>query len=72
LIHFQRFNLKTFSNLHKKSSVKAADKIVLLKADRNLFARLLVIAQCRKMDIRQLLYHELGPIPWSLAALDGH
>jgi len=42
-----------------------------VRADRNLFARLLVIGQSRKIDLKDLLSHELGPIPWSLATTDG-
>ena len=41
-----------------------------LRTGRNLFARLLVIGQSRQMDLRQLLVHELGLLPWSLALFD--
>jgi len=30
-----------------------------------------VIGQGRKVDLRELLVHELGPLPWSLASFDG-
>ena len=43
----------------------------MLRADRYLFARLLVIGQSRQIDLRDLLTHELGPVPWSLATYDG-
>ena len=43
----------------------------MLRAGRNLFARLLVIGQSRQIDLRDLLTHEIGPVPWSLAAYDG-
>ena len=43
----------------------------MLRADRNLFARLLVIGQSRQIDLRDLLTHELEPVPWSLATYDG-
>ena len=49
----------------------AGDKNVMIRADRNLFARLLVIGQSRQMDLRYLLTHELGPLLWSLALPDG-
>ena len=39
----------------------------MLQADRNLFARLLVIGQSQQNCLRDLLTHELGPMPWSLA-----
>ena len=40
-----------------KKAYKAGDKQVILKADRNLFAKMILIGQTRK----------LGPIPWALA-----
>jgi len=43
----------------------------MLKADRDLFARLLVVAQTRDMDLREVLQYSLGPLPWSLASVDG-
>ena len=43
----------------------------MLKADRDLFARLLVVAQTRDRDLRDVLKYPLGPLPWSLAAVDG-
>ena len=46
-------------------------RAVILRTDRNLFARLFVIGESRQMDLRQLLIHELGPLPWSLALFDG-
>ncbi len=43
----------------------------MLKGDSSLFARLLVIAQVRHMDMREVLKYELGPMPWSLACVGG-
>ena len=42
----------------------------MIKADRNLMARMLVAAQTRDLDLRLVLSHELGPIPWSIANAD--
>lgn len=63
--------LGSFRDAQKKTSVTAGEKNVIIKVDRNLFARLLVIGQSRQMDLRDLLTHELGPLPWSLASSDG-
>ena len=63
--------LKTFSSLATKKSVKVGGKEVTVRADSKLFARLLVVAQVRAMDIPTVLSYELGPLPWSLAMLDG-
>ncbi|CAB4016690.1 Hypothetical predicted protein [Paramuricea clavata] len=42
-----------------------------MKADRDIFARLLVICGKREVSLRDVLTYCLGPIPWSLATADG-
>ena len=44
---------------------------VELKVDRNLFAKMAIIAQSRKLDIHEVMKHELGPFSWLLATCDG-
>ena len=66
-----KLKLGTFRDAQKKTTVSKEGRAVILRADRNLFARLLVIGQSRQMDLRQLLVHALGPLPWSLALFDG-
>lgn len=63
--------LKTFSHLNKKMKIGKGTKDVVLKADRALFAHMIVIAEARKLSIKEVLKYPLGPIPWSLAAPDG-
>ena len=63
--------LKTFSNLVKKKKAISNGKAVMLKTDRSLFGRIIVIAQSRSLDMRQVFAHPLGPLPWSLANPDG-
>ena len=43
----------------------------LLKAHCDLFAQLAVVAQAREFNLQDVLSHELGPLPYSLATLDG-
>ena len=38
-----------------------------MKADRNLFAKMTLIGQTRKLDMKDVLSYRLGPIPWALA-----
>ena len=66
-----RLKSKTFADLSKKTTIKLQNKEEILKADRTLFARMVVVAQSREMDMRDVLKHSLGPLPWSLAAVDG-
>ena len=38
-----------------------------LVANRNLFARLIMIMQKRSMDLKEVFKYSLGPFPWALA-----
>ena len=65
-------NLQTFGNLVKSRTVKrTATVVVVVKADRYLFARMVVIARHPQMNMREVLTYPLGPRPWSLATADG-
>ena len=66
-----RLNLKTFTTMQKSKKVKVSGREVNLKADRNLFAKMIVIAQTCHISLKEVLKHCLGPIPWSLAHSDG-
>lgn len=43
----------------------------ILKADRALFGRMIVMGQCRDINIKDMLCYSHGPLPWSLATSDG-
>ena len=66
-----KLKLETFSSLTKTSRVTVKGKDVIVRADRNFFARMLVVAQSRAMDLRRVFQFSLGPLPWSLATPDG-
>lgn len=63
--------LKTFSSLTKKKTISIQGRSTILKADRSLFGRMMIIGQSRKIEVRELLHHSLGPLPWSLATPEG-
>ena len=68
----KKHNLQTFLNINKKQvGYKAKRNHIILKADRNLFGRMIIIAQSRALSIREVLAHPLEPIQWSLANGDG-
>ena len=54
----------------QKLSVNGKD--VVIRADRELFARLLIIREKRGISIKELLKYSLGPIAWSLATPQGN
>ena len=62
--------LKTFSDVYTKK-VTCKRKESVLKADRNLFGHIIVVAQTRKLEKKNVLSYPLGPIPWALANVDG-
>ena len=63
--------LKTFSNLCKKKEVKSNGRVIILKADRSLFGRIIVMAQGRNLKMEDILFHPLGLLPWALSTPDG-
>lgn len=63
--------LKSFSSINKKRKILADGRTLILKADRSLFGRIIVLGQNRKIEVRELLSYSLGPLPWSLATNEG-
>jgi len=61
---------KTFSEMYTEK-VKCKGKEIVMKADRKLFGHMVVVAQSRKLDMKEILSHPLGPIRWALAKGDG-
>ena len=65
-------SIKTFSSMTKKVKVKAGgEKSITVHADRDLFERLLIVANARQINLMEVLSYELSPIPCSLAHQDG-
>jgi hypothetical protein len=64
--------LNTFASMKANKSCSVKERSVTLKADRDIFARLLVICGKREITLKEVLAYSLGPIPWSLATLDGN
>ena len=68
----KRLNLRTFASFSNKTQAKTTDeRIVTVSADRDLFARLLVAAKSRDVDLRDVSSCELSSVPCSLAHNDG-
>ena len=51
----KKMKLKTFQDMSRVKSAKINSKVMDLKHNQTLFARLLVIAQSRKINVRHLL-----------------
>ena len=63
--------IQTFSTNKKKVIKSYKGKEISAKSNRNFFARLLVIAKNRKVDLKQVLSYSLGSFPLSLATPTG-
>ena len=57
----------------KKKPVRlnVSNQKVAIRADRETFARLLLIQQKRKVNLKEVLTYELGPLPLSISDYDG-
>jgi len=64
-------NLKTFTHIKKKPRKQEQAKQVDLKADRNLFGHMILVAQSRNLNISDVLTNPMGPLPWTLVNGDG-
>lgn len=67
----KKLKLKTFSSLRKGTAIKGTTTEIVLKADNRVFGHMLLIAQNRKLDMKEVLCYPLGPTPWALANADG-
>jgi hypothetical protein len=64
--------LQTFSELGKKVTSKSRKgKLVTLKNSKNLFAKMLLVAKSRNLQMEEVLKYSLRPFPCSLATNEG-
>ena len=64
-----KLNLKSFTVRQSKKSANNPKDI--LRSDRWTFSRIALLAQTRQMNMREVLSHPLGPLPWVLATTFG-
>ncbi|CAH0387092.1 unnamed protein product [Bemisia tabaci] len=68
----KRNNIKTFKVLQEKRTVSTTqNKLVEIRAERNLFGRILLLSQNHELNLEEILSYSLSPIPWALATADG-
>ena len=58
---------KSFKDLKKVVKVSAKHRVLPLKMDRILFARMALLGQFRKINLKTVFMYPLGPLRWSLA-----
>jgi hypothetical protein len=70
----KRLNLKTLSELGKKTTIKSSqNKIIEYRHQSNIAFQLLVRSQCDDLRIylKELLAYPLTPVPYNIATSDG-
>ena len=58
---------KTFKDLKKVVKASAKHGVLPLKMHQTLFARMALLGQFRKIDLKTVFMYPLVPLPWSLA-----
>ena len=59
--------MKTFKDLKKVVKVNVKNRLIPLRMDRNLFSRMALAGQFRKIDLKTVFTDPLAAMPWSLA-----
>ena len=54
-----------------KTIKKNKGEETVIRADRNIFSRMIIIAESRQLHMQEVLKHPLGPLPSSLATSNG-
>ena len=68
----KRTDLKTFSSMSKKTKAKdSKGKLTELNNSKNLFAKMIMVAKSRDLDLKEVFKYSLRPIPLSIASFDG-
>ncbi|CAB3994853.1 Hypothetical predicted protein [Paramuricea clavata] len=62
-----KLKLKSFKNLKAVKKVRSKDDVIPIKLDRDVFARMALLGQFRKIDMRLVFTYPLGPLAWALA-----
>ena len=67
----QKKQLKTFDSIGKKKVYKVKDELIPVKADCDIFGRMLVIQRSRGVDLQDVLEYKLSSQPLSLSKPNG-
>ena len=65
-----KLKLASFETKSVKSKV-TKEKNIELKADKNVFSMMTIVAQTRQLDMKKVFSYPLGPVPWALATSSG-
>ena len=66
----KRLSQGTFSSL-KKVKAKTCNKVIQFSAQNDIFAKISLIQQKRKINLQEVFPYPLDPIPWALPEANG-
>ena len=61
----KKLKLKSFKELKTVTKVRAKDVVLPIRLDREVFRRMALLGQFRKIDMRLVFTHPLGPLAWA-------
>ena len=67
----KKSKLNTFKSMNKVTTCKTKSATISLTATADLFSKIAIISQKRSIDLKSLFSYPLGPLPMSLAEVDG-
>ena len=68
----QRMKIKTFASMQTSQKIKSTQsKLIEVRAERNVFAQLVLLSLKNNIDLEIIMSYQLGPVPWTLATADG-
>ena len=63
----KKLKLKSFKDPKTVIKIRTKDTVLPIRLDRDVFARMALIGQFHKIDMRLLSTYPVGPLPWALA-----
>ena len=67
----RKLKLGTFSSMKKVIKVQTKSQVFQFIAQSNIFGKIALIQQSRKIDQKEVLSYPLGPVPWLFTSVTG-
>ena len=67
----KRLRLETFASMKKAVKVKTNSKVAQFNAQSDIFSKISLMQQNRKVHLKDVFCHPLDPVPWALAISSG-
>ena len=63
--------LRTFASMKKAVELKTKSKVVQFSAQSDIFGKISLMQQNKKVELKNVFCYPLGPVPWALATNNG-